>query len=68
MRYQLSWGNEPSALELKTTILTTSSIVGIAIGSIFGGDFIKYGRRNTVIRFNFIGLIGSVIALILGFW
>ena len=48
--------------------MTTSTIVGISLGSIFGGDFIKYGRRSTLIRFNIVGLLGSIIAMFLNFW
>jgi len=42
--------------------------VGISIGSIFGGDFIKHGRRQALIRFNFVGLFGSLISFYLNFW
>jgi hypothetical protein len=53
---------------LNSTILTTSTIVGISLGCIFGGDFIKYGRRKTLIEFNVIALLGSIIAMFLNFW
>jgi MFS family permease len=42
--------------------------VGISLGCIFGGDFIKNGRRATIIQFNIIGLLGSIIAMFLNFW
>jgi len=55
-------------IEFNTTILTTAAIVGISLGSIFGGDFIKHGRRKTLIRFNCVGLIGSIFCMFLNFW
>ena len=42
--------------------------MGISLGSIFGGDFIKYGRRSTLIRFNCVGLLGSILCMFLNFW
>lgn len=66
LRYQLNW--DPQAIDLNTTILTTSTIVGISLGCIFGGDFIKNGRRATIIQFNIIALLGSIIAMFLNFW
>jgi len=29
--------------------MCTAAVAGIAIGSIFGGDFVKSGRRQTVL-------------------
>jgi len=55
-------------VDLNATILSTSAVFGLAMGSIFGGDFIKYGRRLTLIQFNLVGLFGSCIALYLNFW
>lgn len=48
--------------------MSTASIVGISIGSVFGGDFVKgYGSRKTIIYFNIIGLVGSLLSLSLTF-
>ena len=66
LRYQLNW--DPQAIDLNSTILTTSNIVGMSMGCIFGGDFIKNGRRQTMIQFNVIALMGTVIAMFLNFW
>ena len=49
LKYQLNWGNDSSVVDLNATILSTSSVVGLALGSIFGGDFIKHGRRSSLI-------------------
>ena len=47
LRYQLNW--DPQAIDFNSTILTTSTIVGISLGCVFAGDFIKNGRRSTLI-------------------
>lgn len=49
LRYQLEWGNDRSEIDFNITCLSTSALVGIALGCIFAGDFIKYGRRKTII-------------------
>ncbi len=46
----------------------SSCIVGIAIGSVFGGDFVKQGRRSTIINFNILGLIGSGLSVVMNFY
>ena len=68
LRYQLKWGNDQAVIDFLTTILSTSSIVGLALGNIFGGDFVCYGRRKTIIGFNILGLIGTAFTVVLNFW
>jgi MFS family permease len=68
LRYQLNWGDNPGLIDFYTTILMSSCIVGIAIGSVFGGDFVKQGRRSTIINFNILGLIGSIMSIIPNFY
>ena len=68
LRYQLHWGDNPSYIDFMSTVLQSSCIVGIALGSIFGGDFVKQGRRSTIITFNIIGLVGSALSIVLNFW
>jgi MFS family permease len=46
----------------------SSCIVGVAIGSVFGGDFVKHGRRSTIINFNIIGLVGSAMSIVMNFY
>lgn len=60
MRYNLGWGDDPGTIDFNTTIMATSSIVGICIGSLLGGGFIKSGRRWTILNFNIIGLLASL--------
>jgi MFS family permease len=47
--------------------LSTSALVGIALGNIFGGDFVKNGRRKTIIIFNILGAIATCFTLVLDF-
>lgn len=49
-------------------MLSTASIIGISAGSLFGGDCVKVnGPRKTIIQFNILALVGSVLSLSLGF-
>lgn len=68
LRHQLHWGDNPSYIDFQSTILQSSCIVGIAIGSIYGGDFVKQGRRSTLINFNIVGIIGSLLSVVLDFY
>ena len=47
LQYKLNWDAQQSQRYM--TVLQTCSIVGIAIGSVFGGEFVKNGRRRTII-------------------
>lgn len=47
--------------------MATSSIIGICIGSLLGGDIIKYGRRWTILHFNIIGLLASLTMFTLNY-
>ena len=67
LRYQLNWGNEREVFDFNVTILSTSALVGIALGNIFGGDFVKNGRRRTIIIFNILGAIATCFTLVLDF-
>lgn len=44
------------------TIVSNGSIVGIALGSIFGGNLARFGRRKMYLIFSFIGIIGCVLS------
>jgi len=68
LRYQLNWGNDRQVIDFNITMLSTSALLGIAIGNIFGGDFVKNGRRKTIIQFNILGLIGTLLTLVLDFY
>ena len=63
----MNWGNDPDAIDFFTTVLNTSGIVGISLGSLYGGDFTAKGRRTTIIYFNILALIGTALSLILNF-
>ena len=59
---------DESKIDFFTSLLQTSSVVGLTLGSLSGGMFIKYGRRKALINFNMIGLIGSLLSLYLNIW
>ena len=45
----MNWGTDPDTIDFFTTVLNTSGIVGISLGSLYGGDFTARGRRSTII-------------------
>lgn len=49
------------------TLLSSSSVAGIAIGALAGGSLIAGGRKRMVILFNFVALVGVVLSLINNF-
>lgn len=67
LRHHLGWGDNEDMISYYTTIIATSSIVGISFGSLYGGEFIKHGRRSTIINFNIVALIASLTMFTLNF-
>ena len=63
----MNWGNNPDTIDFFSTMLNTSAIVGLSLGSLYGGDFTAMGRRKTIIYFNSLALIGTALSLILHF-
>ena len=43
-------------------------MIGCAIGSLIGGMVIGSGRRRTLIIFNAIIIVGTILTCILNFW
>jgi len=50
--------------KLYTTLFSNSSIVGLFLGSLFGGKVVAYGRRKAIIIMNVAIIVGTLIALI----
>lgn len=67
LRYQQDWGNDQGRIDFYITVLSTASIIGISAGSLFGGDCTLHGPRRTLIQFNALGLVGSILSLSLNF-
>lgn len=44
--------------------MSSSSVVGVGIGSIFGGALIQVGRKRMMIAMSFVGMIGCGLSLI----
>ena len=57
---KMKFGWTESEGVLKNTLISSSAIFGVVLGALAGGKFIQYGRRKSLIIFNFI----SAIALI----
>lgn len=67
LRFQENWGNDKSVIDFNVTLMSTCAVAGIALGSVFGGDFVKNGRRSTIINFNSTGFIGTLISFLPNF-
>lgn len=64
--YALGWKENQLSKETQNTylmIISTASVVGIALGSISGGNLAKFGRRRMYILFSFIGIVGCIMSM-----
>ena len=59
---KFGWTGDETILYNK--IISSSAIVGIAIGSFLGGPMIKTGRRKRAIIAKILGIISSLITMI----
>ena len=50
------------------TCVSSSSVTGIAVGSIIGGVLVGRGRRLNIIIFNLIAILGSGMSIVTNFW
>ena len=50
------------------TFISTNSVVGVTIGSIFGGVFVAKGRRINVIIFNLVLILSSLMSIDKNWW
>ena len=46
-------------------MISASAILGVAVGAINGGKFMKYGRRTCLILFNILNAIAVAITMFL---
>jgi MFS family permease len=60
---QLKWSDDE--MNSKISLLSSSCSYGIAIGSILSGFLVRYGKRNIIVAFELIGIIGSIISCIM---
>ena len=44
--------------------MSTASVVGISIGAIIGGQIISHGRRRSVLVYNLVSIVGSLLSLV----
>lgn len=50
-----------------SAILTGSATIGLAVGSLFGGNMIRTGRHRALVLGNFAAIIGSLMSIIANF-
>ena len=62
--FEAKFGWSKDETILYNTIITSSAIVGLLIGSLLGGYLIKHGRRKGAILANIIGIVGAVITMV----
>ena len=62
LREQLGWASED--VQFYNTAISSSAVAGIAIGAIFGGNFISKGRKRIVIAFNVVSIFGALISMV----
>lgn len=60
---KFGWNEEE--IKLQNTLISSISIVGLAIGSFLGGKAVSKGRRKAIFVFNIIAIIGSLICQVL---
>jgi MFS family permease len=65
LEVQLKWSKEN--VDANTTLVSTASVLGISIGAIAGGKIISYGRRQAVLIFDLLGILGSALSIIKNF-
>ena len=50
------------------TCISSSSVIGITLGSIIGGVLVGKGRRINIIIFNLVAILGSFLSIVTYFW
>ena len=71
IKAQLGYANDPilgGNGDLGTSLITSSSVFGLCVGSIFASNFVKDGRRKSLLRFGFLAIIGTAISLVPNFY
>ena len=66
LEVQLEW-TDANKTDNKT-LVSTASVLGVSIGAIVGGKIIAYGRRRSVLIFDLLGILGSVLSIISNFY
>ena len=59
--FQAKFGWTEAETKFNNTIITTSGVIGMALGSVFGGKTITIGRRKATIITQTIGLVGGLL-------
>ena len=62
--FQAKFGWDESETKFYNTIITTAGVIGMAIGSVFGGKTITIGRRKATLITQTIGFFGGLLTQI----
>lgn len=61
--YVLNFIDKPKATrDIYMTIISSTSVAGVSLGSVFGGSLIPYGRRKMYILFALVAIIGCILS------
>lgn len=69
LAHVLDWplGNDEESkatASLYLTIVSSTSVAGVSLGSVIGGSLIQYGRRKMYILFSLVGIVGCAISTV----
>ena len=61
--FKIKYDWDDDETKLMNTIISSSAVIGIAIGSFTGGSLIKLGRRKAALISHLLATIGAVISM-----
>jgi MFS family permease len=62
----MDWPEDKRSLYL--TIVSSTSVAGVSIGSVVGGSLIQYGRRKMYILFCIVSIVGCILSTFPTMW
>jgi len=68
LQHQFDWKDDPDKVDSQNKLLSTFAMGGMALGCLFGGSMLSYGKRPVIIMCNIICIITSVTSCFLNWW
>ena len=62
---QMNWGDDK---DLNNTLISSSAIAGITVGSLAAGSICEIGRRKSILLSNLVTIISTAMMLVLNLW
>ena len=62
---QMHWGDDT---DFYNTLISSSAIAGITVGSLAAGSICEIGRRKSILLSNLVVLISTAMMLVLNVW